>query len=58
MSLPRTPSFQHINLYLINNLSSLIRPSLNKFSMAKTVNEYEQKKFIKITIIVVILFKI
>jgi hypothetical protein len=27
MSLPRTPSFQHIHLYLINNLSSLIRPS-------------------------------
>jgi hypothetical protein len=27
MSLPRTPSFQHKHLYLINNLSSLIRPS-------------------------------
>ncbi len=27
MSLPRTPSFQHIHLYLIDKLSSHIRPS-------------------------------
>jgi len=27
MSLPQTPSFQHIDLYLINNLSRYIRPS-------------------------------
>jgi hypothetical protein len=27
MSLPRNPSFQHKHLYLINNLSSIIRPS-------------------------------
>ena len=30
MSLPQTPSFQHKHLYLIINLSSLIRPSQNK----------------------------
>ena len=29
MSLPKTPSFQHKQLYLINKLSSLIRPSKN-----------------------------
>jgi len=39
MSLPRTPSFQHKHLYLINKLSSLTRPShIDKFRKTSSKN--------------------